>query len=208
LAGAYSASNESLAIADADGRTPRLWGINGVFATGPFWVGVAYEKHDDYNPGALTALAIGPGASQYSGGNDDNITIGVGYRFAGFNIRAGYSESNWEPTNAGTVEVKGMAVYADWNIAGPHTIRAAFITVDDVKGNSSVPIGVYSAPGTATGGEVMTFAYSYAFSKRTEASLAYNQMRNDSNADFNQGVTDVTRGGKQRSTGIMLKHSF
>jgi len=199
LQAAYSANNESTGIPETSALTPRLWGINGVFATGPFWVGVAYEKHDDYNPSAVLP---------YTGGTDDNITIGAGVTFGGFNIRAAYSESNYEPTSTTELEAKGMAVYADWNIAGPHTIRAAFITLDDIGGNSTRAVGFYRPSGSATGGEVMTFAYSYAFSKRTELFLAWNQMRNDSNATFNMGKAAVTVGGKQRSAGLGLKHSF
>jgi len=182
-------------------------GINGVYAAGPLWVGVAYEKHDDYNPSATTT--IGPGASQYSGGSDDNITVGAGYTFAGtFNIRASYSKSTYEPLNSGDTEVKGYAAYADWQIAGPHALHFAYITVDDVSGSALVPVGVYSAPGSSTGGDVTTLAYSFDFSKRTQIFFAYNQMKNDTNAKFSQGVVSASLGGKQKSIGLGVKHSF
>jgi len=199
LQAAYSANNESTGIPETAALKPRLWGVNGVFATGPFWVGVAYEKHDDYNPSGFAA---------YTSGTDDNITVGAGFTFAGFNIRAAYSESNYEPTSTTELEAKGLAVYADWNIAGPHTVRAAYITLDDIKGNSTRSVGFYRPSGTATGADVMTVAYSYNFSKRTEIFFAYNQMKNDSNATFSLGKTAATVGGKQQAIGLGLKHSF
>jgi len=210
VAAAFSTNNESTGIPDATSLTPRLWGINGVYAAGPLWVGLAYEKHDDYNPGVTTT--IGAGASQYNGGSDNNITIGAGYTFARvFNIRAAYSKSEYEPTNAGSLEVKGYALYADWNVAGPHTIRAAFITVDDTEGNTSQNVGPYRNPvgnTSNTGADVTTLAYSYDISKRTQTFFAYNQLKNDSLATFNMGKVAAVAGGKQKSIGIGLKHSF
>ena len=202
VAAAFSAANETVALPESSSLNPRLMGINGVYAAGPLWVGVAYEKHDDYNPGVQTS-------TQYSGGTDDNITVGAGYTFAGtINVRASYSKSTYEPLNSGDTEVKGYAAYADWQIAGPHALHFAYITVDDVSGSALVPVGVYSAPGSSTGGDVTTLAYSFDFSKRTQIYFAYNQMKNDTSAKFSQGVVSASLGGKQKSIGLGVKHSF
>jgi len=201
VAAAFSANNESTAIADATGLTPRLLGINGVYASGPFWVGLAYEKHDDYNPGAVAG---------YTGGSDDNLTVGAGFRFGGFNIRAGFGDNNYEIGNGTGQELEATAIgiFADWNIQGPHTIRAGFATLDDIEGNSTVPVGGYRPTGPATGADWMSVAYSYAVSKRTEVSVAYNQMDNDTNSTLTLGKEAVTTGGKQTSVGVVLKHRF
>jgi len=199
LAAAFSAANETASLPESNPLNPRLMGLNGVFATGPFWVGVGYEKHDDYNPGSQAA---------YTGGSDDNITIGVGFTFARvLNLRATYSKSNYETAAGGESEVTGFGAYVDWNISGPHALHFAFITVDDVEGSGGAVNG-YRAPGAATGADVFTVAYGYNFSKRTEVYVAYNEMKNDSNANFSQGVVAASLGGKQTSIGIGLKHSF
>jgi len=214
LAAAFSAANETVGIPDSVSLSPRLYGINGMYATGPFWVGASYESHNDYNP---SALAIGTAAGQYNGGTDDNWTIGAGFTFQGFNVRAAYSDSKYEAGNAGAeTKAKGYALYADWNIAGPHTIRAAYISLDDLSGNNASAVGVYRPTTTAagvdisngTGAKVYTIVYSYALSKRTELSVAFNTMDNDNNANFNQGVTSATLGGKQTSLGVAVRHSF
>lgn len=204
FAAAFSANNESTGIPDSSGLTPRLFGINGQYASGPFYVGLAYEKHDDYNPAGATAT-VG-----YTGGSDDNMTVVLGFRMAGFNVRAGYLKNDYETNplaGAATVETDGFAVAADWNIQGPHTVRAIYSTVDDVEGTAGQSVGSYTV-GNATGADHFTVAYSYAVSKRTEISGAYGQIDNDTNARFNMGKGAVTLGGKQKSIGLLVKHRF
>lgn len=195
---AFSANNESTALADSTGLTPRLLGINGQYAQGPFYVGLAYEKHDDYNPGATAG---------YTGGSDNNLTVVVGFRMAGFNVRAGYLANEYETTSANTVETDGFGIFADWNIQGPHTLRLAYSTVDDPEGTAGSRAGSYTV-GNARGADHMTFAYSYALSKRTEVSAAYNQIDNDTNASFGLGKVGASAGSKQTAVGLLLKHRF
>lgn len=198
LMAAFSSNNESTSIADSTGLTPRLFGINGQFATGPFYVGLAYEQHDDYNPGGTTA---------YAGGTDNNITLVVGFRYAGFNVRVGYLANEYETTSTNTVETTGYGVFADWNIQGPHTIRVAYSTVDDPEGTAGSRVGSYTV-GNGRGADHMTIAYSYALSKRTEVSAAYNQIDNDPSASFGLGKASASAGTKQKAMGLVLKHSF
>ena len=218
---AYSAGNESTALADnaSPSFSPRLYGFNGQYRLGGLWVGASYENHADYNPGAA---AIGTGASQYGGGSDNNITVGVGYNFAGrYNVRAAYSKTEYEVNNSQTLEVTGWALYGEFNIAGPHHIKVAYITVDDTEGSTTQSVGPYVGPlnnncgttGTAscassTGAQVYTIAYAYNFSKRTQGLVSYNTMDNDANARFNQGKVTATFGGKQTSVGVAIRHSF
>jgi predicted porin len=195
---ALSSNNESTALSDSSGLTPRLMGVNGQYASGPFYVGLAYEQHEDYNPGNTAG---------YTGGTDNNLTVVLGFRMGGFNVRAGYLANEYETTSANTVETDGFGLFADWNISGPHTIRAAYSTVDDPEGTAGSSAGSYVV-GTGRGADHMTLAYSYALSKRTEVSVAYNQIDNDTNATFALGKEAVTVGGKQTAVGLVLKHRF
>jgi predicted porin len=197
---AFSANNESTTIPDSAGLTPRLLGINGQYAQGPFYVGLAYEKHDDYNPGGTTG---------YTGGSDNNITVVLGFRMAGFNVRAGYLSNEYETTSANTVETDGFGLFADWNISGPHTIRLAYSTVDAPTGTVGSSAGSYSVRAQEdNGADHMTFAYSYALSKRTEVSVAYNQIDNYTCVTFALGKSSVTVGANQTAVGLLLKHRF
>jgi len=218
---AISAQNENTALADTatPDLSPRLMGINGQYRLGGLWVGLAYEAHEDYNPAVVTP---GAGASQYSGGTDSNFTVGVGYTFAGrFKVTGGYSQTEYEVNNSQKLKITGYALYGEFNVAGPHHIKAAWIIVDEPDGQTTAIVGPYrgqannncGTSGTAscassTGAQVYTLAYAYDFSKRTQGLVSYNVMDNDGNARFNQGIAAATWGGKQTSVGVAVRHSF
>lgn len=220
---AYSAANESTGNPDAGLLDPREVSLGARFGTGPFFVNVGYEVHNDYNPGGQTP---GAGAGQYSGGTDDTITVVLGLRFGGFNIRGMYSQSSYETAGAtagatNTLDVDGYGLFADWTISGPHTLRAQYVIVNDTSGSSTVNVGSYKAPAASTcggtsnlscasdtGADLLAIFYSYALSKRTEVSLGYSQMSNDPKATFSKGKTAASAGGTQKTTGLVIKHSF
>jgi hypothetical protein len=184
---------------------------------------LGFELHQDYNP---AAQAVGSGAGQYSGGDDTTITLVVGLRFGGFNVRAMYNASEYEvgsPTAGGkdNLEVDGFGLFADWNISGPHTLRAQYVMTNDTSGTSTVPVGSYVQPvgnncglsgtascGSDTGGDVAAIFYSYALSKRTEISAGISAMGNDDNARFSKGKSATTFGGTQTNYGLVVRHRF
>jgi len=120
------------------------------------------------------------------------------------------------------LKVKGFGLFADWAIAGPHTVRAQYIQTDDTKGSSTVNASPYIGParGNAcgatstvscadgTGAKLYSLVYSYAFSKRTEGSVVYTKLDNDSNAAFSLGKVGAVAGNSQSSMGIAVKHRF
>jgi predicted porin len=223
LQAAYSTGNEGTGFADTatPKLKPRLGGLAGNFNMGPLWVGLAFEQHKDYNPGNLAQSTV-----TYNGGTDNNTTLGVGYTFAGrFKLRGGYSESKYEvvtgTAGAQELKVKGWAIYSENNISGPHSINLAYIRVNDTTGTSTNTVGSYRGTaasncgisGTAscasnTGAAVFNIAYAYQFSKRTQGLIAYDEMKNKDNAQFNMGKVASSWGGKQSSVGIAVRHSF
>ena len=221
LQAAYSTGNEATGIPDTSSPKPkpRLRGIAGNYNLGGLWIGLALEQHKDYNPGATTA---GAGASLYGNGTDTNTLLGVGYNFAGrYKVRAGYSETKYEPNNSTELKVKGYALYGEFNLSGPHDLNVAWIQVKDTTGTTGQGVGSYNAPtatncgisGTAscasnTGASVINIAYAYRFSKRTQGLIAYDQLKNKDNARFNMGKATSTWGGKQTSIGMAVRHSF
>jgi predicted porin len=224
LMGSFSAANESTGNPDSGPLDPRLISLAGQFATGPFYVGLGYEIHQDYNP---AGQAVGSAIGQYSGGDDTALTLVAGFRIGGFNIRALYNKSEYElgsTAAAGgtmTLEVDGFGLFADWNISGPHTLRAQVVQVGETSGTSTLPVGSYVQPvgtncglsGTAscasdTGGSLAAFFYSYALSKRTELSAGVSSMSNDDNARFSKGKQATTFGGTQTNYGVVIRHRF
>jgi predicted porin len=216
LQAVYSTGNEATGIADTASPKlkPRLGGIAGNYNLGGLWIGLAIERHKDYNPGSVAVAT-------YVTGTDTNTTLGVGYNFAGrFNVKAAYSDTKYEVTNATETKVKGGALYGEFNLAGPHNLNVAWIQVRNVTGTATAPVGPYAGPAAATcgvvagscatntGADVTTIAYVYRFSKRTAGLIGYDQMKNKDNARFNMGKVASTWGGKQSSVGMAVQHKF
>jgi predicted porin len=223
LQGAFSATNETTGIPSASPLKPRLWSLAAHYDNGPLYLGLGYERHNDYNPGNTT---VGAGTSAYNGGGDDSWIFGAGYTFAGkFKLTGQYLRNNYDVTNSGSMRVKGWAVFADWNIVGPHILRAAYAKVSDTSGTTSQSVGSYKGPSASacgfgaggastlscagdTGAAWWNIHYEYAFSKRTAVLVAYNRIDNDGNATFSIGKTAAIAGGDQSALGIGIKHRF
>jgi len=203
LNAAVSAGNEATALSDGSPFKPRLYSISGLFATGPFFAGVGFEQHKDFNAGGIAV----------NGTTDENFNVSLGFTFAGVRLSALYMDNSYEMGNAAgdKLDKNGYAVYVDWTIGGPHKLYAQYATVDDSKGSATVTVGGYnpaSATGLSTGGNVMGIAYGYSFSKRTQGYVAYNQLDNDDGSKFSFGTAAGTLGEKQTVFGIGLRHSF
>ena len=207
--GAFSAANEQTGNPEASPLSQRMYSLGAQYASGPFYVGLGYERHMDYNPGNV---AIGTTASTYGGGDDTNWILVGGYTFGSFNIRAIYSDLEYETTNAGSLNVDGWGIFADWNIQGPHTLRFKYVDVDKTSGSTTVSVGAYVGPGTAAtssnGAKLWGLGYSYAFSKRTMGSFVYTKMDSDMSSRFSRGKVTPTLGASQTSTGFVLQHRF
>jgi predicted porin len=204
LQAAFSAGNEATNIPDSAGLAPRMYSLAGQFRTGPFFAGLAYEAHDDFNP----AAGFGGTTAGYTGGTDSSINAVVGFTFAGARLSALYMKNEYEfdgsqiggPAGKQTAEHDGFALYLDWTLQGPHSIYAQYGDRGDID--------VAGVTQNSSGAQVMGFAYGYRLSKRSQLYASYNQMKNDSNANFSFGTGSVTSGGKQTVIGVGLRHSF
>jgi len=204
LNAAVSSGNEATALPESSALKPRLYSLGAQFRTGPFFAGVGYEMHDDYNPAA--GLGFAGGTAAYTGGSDTGYNVVAGFTFGGARLSMMYMANEWELGGAGglaagaTTETDGFAVYLDWRIQGPHALKLQYATVGDKE-----TTGVATTP---NGADVVGAAYAYSFSKRTEGYIAYNQMKNDTSATYAFGTAVASAGGKQQVVGVGLKHSF
>jgi predicted porin len=220
--GAYSTTNQATSQG-GNNLNQRLWSFSADYANGPWFVGLGFERHSDFNPGNQTVAP--PAASTtatYNGGDDDKWHIGGGYTFANqFKLSGLWTETTYEPRPNQELKVSGWAAFADWQIQGPHSVKAAYIKLDDTKGNSGVNVGAYKGStlatcgisGTAscassTGATQYILAYQYQFSKRTSVGFSYNALSNDANGTMSMGKAAATIGGDQRSYGMFTQHRF
>jgi predicted porin len=189
---------------------PRLFSASAAYTGGPFYFGLGWELHQDYNPGGV---ATGSLAGQYNGGDDTNISlVGVWTIANAFRLSGVISQTNYEVTNTTDMDVKGWALYLDWKVGGPHSVRFQYGLVDSPEGSATIALQNYRPPaltaGLDAGAKVMGVHYEYAFSKRTAGLISANVMDNDPGANFSQGKSAATFGGKQQSVGIAIKHRF
>ena len=231
LQGAFSAANEQASQNPSiSPLKQRMWSVAAHYDNGPLYLGAAYERHNDYNPAAVGLIQTGQvgcagalAAGCYSGGNDDGYILAAGYTFGGkFKLTGAYTNNEYETLPGQKLEAKGWMFFADWNIAGPHTVRAGVALLKDTSGNSTVSVGAYTIPGRGlacgptstafcggdTGATWWNIHYEYAFSKRTAVLVAYNKMDNDNNARFSLGKIAPTIGESQEHIGVGIKHRF
>lgn len=207
--GSYSSGTEHTGLGLSP-LEPRMYGLSAEYRSGPLYVGLGYEQHQDYNP---AGLAIGTGVNQYNGGDDTNWSLVGVYTFNNaIRLSGVYSKSEYDRANGQSMDVDGFAVYVDWHIQGPHKVRAQYGRVDDPSGSATASIGRYvtsaAAGGLGTGADIWGIHYEYAFSKRTAGLVGYNRISNDAGAAFSLGKSAATRGGNQSALGIAVKHRF
>jgi len=230
---AYSAANEATSLnSSATIQKPRLWSTMLNYSNGPLALGVAYERHVDYNPGgAVGAVGVltttfGSVATlngNYAGGNDSMYTLGAAYTFMGslklsgvFN-RINYSNVTTPASaNGADMSVNTFGVYADWAISGPHRVRLGYSAAGSTRGTlgstTAVTVGTLRANGGAgqTGSQKIHGEYAYALSKRTEVGLAYARLNNDLNSTVTLGTGAATpnAGESQSFYGMLIRHKF
>lgn len=202
LQATVSGGNSGTALTSASPLSPRLVSLGAKFGTGPLLVTAGWEQHKDFNP---------TGTTTYTGGTDDSFVVGVAFTFAGrVKVSGVYTKNSYE-LGDGTgrnLDSDGYALWVDWTIAGPHSVKAQYVLQNDPDGSAGANVGTYTV-GSDRGAQVTTLVYSYAFSKRTSTYVAFNQLKNDANTNaFSLGQTAAATGGTQKAYGVGVRYQF
>ncbi len=226
---AYSAANEATAATSASTiQKPRLWSTFANYTNGPLALGVAYERHVDYNPGAavsavtstISKLAVTAAlGGNYAGSNDSMYSLMAAYTFMGsLKISGIYNRINYNgittaAQNAGfDMTVATYGIYADWAVSGPHRVRLGYNNQGSTKGSFTGAVGSLAANAGAgqTGSQKIHGEYAYALSKRTEVGVAYARISNDllSTITIGSGSTTPNAGESQSFAGMLIRHKF
>ena len=226
---AYSAANEATAVNSASTiQKPRLWSTFANYTNGPLALGVAYERHVDYNPGAAASAVVSTASKlavaavlggNYAGSNDSMYSLMAAYTFMGsLKISGIYNRINYNgittaAQNAGfDMTVATYGIYADWAVSGPHRVRLGYANQGSTKGSFVGAVGTWTGNGGVgnTGSQKIHGEYAYALSKRTEIGLAYARIQNDSSSAITIGTGSNTpnAGETQTFTGMLIRHKF
>jgi predicted porin len=231
VSGAYTAINNSTSRPELSANPkPRLWGLSAGYANGPLKLNAAYEKHKQHlGAGASSSAPVPIIALGGFVGDEHGWLLSGEYTFAN-SLKLGgmWTRQTWDTTGVvgapvgfkGEARVTAWQLGMDWMISGPHGIRAAYTTAGDVKGNGlAVTGGLRPAAGPSTGAKMAQIRYVHKLSKRTEFTLGYNQVHNDTFAGYNingngnnggagTSATGNGMGGKHNVFAIAMEHSF
>jgi len=218
--GAFTAAQASTATFDGtNNQKARIMSLGGQYSAGPIFVGAAYEIHKDANGN----VAAPPVAGTAREGDDKGWHVSAAYTWGPVKFGGNYTAQKVENGTVGApTEVKYRAwhVGVDWNIVGPHGLRAAYTRAQDTRGTpgaaGTAGNGV-TRPGVAVAGvsndngaKLYQIRYVYTFSKRTEFNFGYAKLDNDSVGTYNLGGLGVTPmpGENQSAWALSLRHTF
>ena len=214
----YSTLNEmTAATGAAPFSKPRLWSLGALYSNGPLYLGAGYERHRNYNPANQASCVVGvvPTAAQYCGGTDRLWNVAAAYTFAGvFKLSGIYTDVEYDVAGGRNVSRKAWGVYGDWNIQGPHRLRAGYTTAGDSKGTggtgTAINLTAIRANGGAgsTGADQWSLQYAYAFSKRTELNFGYTRLNNDTNGRYRVDLAPRIQGNDEHVWVLGVRHSF
>jgi predicted porin len=205
--GAFSPGNfaaDSGAIDGTANDKPRVISLAGIYSAGPLGIGLAYEMHNEF--GAHAPLSTTDADDRAWGGS-------ISYKFGPVEVGATYLDAKYETLPGQELKKRTATVGVDWTIAGPHSLEAQYAWAGDSKGNSTVAIGGNggsAASGSDTGGDALSIAYRYRFSKRTSIKLGYIVVDNDTaTSSYRVGNTAaVTAGEKSSAVAFHIRHRF
>jgi predicted porin len=217
IMGAFSPGNSAVdgATAGATDATPnpkpRVISLAGIYQGGPLGIGLAYERHSEFGAHAPVVAADA---------DDRAWGASISYKFGPVELGATYLDAKYETGIGQELKKKTATVGVDWAVAGPHSIEAQYAWAGDSKGNSTVGIGgnggaTAPCPGglcrSDTGGDALSIAYRYRFSKRTSIKLGYIQVDNDTNSTtyrVGNTATPVGAGEKSSAVAFHIRHRF
>ncbi len=201
LRAGYAANESRTNSAAAAQLNPSLTSYSGTYATGPFTLAVAYEKHDQFSAGSKdTGLKL-VGTAVIGGTTLGLVTESL--KFQGALGSTGLSKTFTVGTGT---EAKVKSYYASIvHRVGPWALRAAVGADRGVSLNTAA-----GAPDTRA--RMLAVGGSYTFSKRTDAYMVFSQIKNDNNSrnDFaiNGVANGFTNGADPRGLGFGLRHTF
>ncbi|MGB9150343.1 MAG: porin [Burkholderiales bacterium] len=192
---------------EGTGNFRRNYSASAQYENGPFFGGLAYEKHID-------SLRLG-GASNL--GDDKGLRVALGYQVPTANTKLGivYEKLTYESARSGDLKRDGIWFSVDQPIAGNQAIWLTYGKAKSFEGSGTVTTPVLANNTRPvrdnSGAKMLSLAYDYKFSKRTDAYVFYTKIDNETNAFYDFGNISyggVPKGGDLSGFGLGLIHRF
>jgi predicted porin len=220
MAAFTSAQPSTGTLAAASNSKPRVLSLGAQYSAGPLYVSAGYEQHREFSTAATAAVTP-------ANARDNGWHIGAAYTWGPVRFGGQYTQQKFD-TTLGGVKTSAWHAGVDWNIVGPHGLRASYTQARDVSGpgaavapglrdatgalifGSGAGAGYRPAPGSDTGANLIQIRYVYTFSKRTEFNFGYVRLDNDSNAGYRLGglSTAIVNGSNENAWAVAVRHTF
>lgn len=171
----------------------RIWGLNGMYRSGPLLVGVGWAKNENQF-GAV------------DGRDDEAWVVGVNYTFGAFKLGGVYSHLETDGAAAGLQSERDNVSFAlDWKLGGPGMVRFGVTLAGETDTGA--------ACGTCGSAIQYQISYNHSFSKRTTGYIGYNVLDNGSGGHYNlhaltTGAANAQGGEKASVMAVGLQHTF
>ncbi len=176
----------------------------------PFYVDVAYEKHDGLF--ALNAIN-GPGTATSS--DDDAIQVGGGFTFGDWGLGARYEQLSYSTNATATGHMTKLERDAFW-FAVKWTLPTGYVGAElgiadswetSCVGGNAANTG---CPGTDTGAKMFGIGYFHNLSKQSQLQFIYGRTDNETNASYTQAgaANGGQLGADHQVFHAGIKHTF
>jgi predicted porin len=191
-----AARNQLETNAGIDGR---VYGLNGIYRSGPLVVGLGWQNYENQVQFATPAAPVA-----VDGADDTVIVLGVNYTWG--MLKAGFVMTRIEAerglTPATQFERDSYNFALDWDLAGPGKVRFGATIAGETE---------TAAPGATLGSATQyQVSYLHSFSKRTTGAVGFVLLDNGSGGTYNlQSLsTAVQPGDKSSALSLQLTHTF
>jgi predicted porin len=196
------------------GTDGRIWGINGMYRSGPLVAGLAYQKYENNIQFAAGGF---PSVGGVDGLDDDVWVFGINYTFGNFKVGFVATQLDVERLAAAGVvdaERRNYNVALEWNLGGPHSLLFGWTHAGQTEGNA-IGAGALNSGTTFTtlntgSANIYQVSYGYNFSKRTEGRIGFITVDNgDGGVHSLQGLSGTMVPGERSSAlNLQLIHTF
>lgn len=183
------------------GTDPKLISIGGKYAPEgmPFYVDVAYEKHDDMFG------ANRMGATGGTGSSDDGLQIGGGWMMGDLGLHLRYEMLSYE-TDGATGAINSYERDAIW-FGVKYNLPSGYVGAElGIAKEGETNVGEVQD----TGAKMLGVGYFHNLSKQSQLQFIYGRTDNDNAATYTQAAAPLggTAGSDHQVFHVGLKHTF
>lgn len=183
------------------GTDPKLISIGAKYAPEgmPFYVDVAYEKHDDMFGANRLGAAGGTGSS------DDAMQIGGGFMLGDLGLHLRYEMLSYE-TDGSSTAINSYERDALW-FGVKYNLPSGYVGAElGIAGEGDTNVGT----ATDTGAKMFGVGYFHNLSKQSQLQFIYGRTDNDDQGTYTQAAAPLggTAGSDHQVFHVGIKHTF